>query len=67
MRMKKQLCIAATLGALVAAWASPRAQQGPKIRTLAEQEVADILVGSSIQGTRNGNSAGMIRFVSGSA
>jgi len=37
------------------------AQQGPKIRTLTEPEVADILVGSSIQGTRNGNSAGMIK------
>jgi uncharacterized protein len=36
-------------------------QQGPPIRTLTEQEVADVLVGSSIQGTRNGNSAGMIK------
>jgi hypothetical protein len=48
-------------GALLIAWAAPRAQQAPKIRTLTEQEVADILVGSSIQGTRNGNSAGMIK------
>jgi uncharacterized protein len=38
-----------------------RGQQGPPVRTLTEQEVADLLVGSSIQGTRNGNSAGMIQ------
>src|SRR5579864_1258794 len=37
------------------------AQQRPKVRTLTEQEVDDILVGASIQGTRNGNSAGMIK------
>src|ERR1043166_5259191 len=37
------------------------AQHGPSSRTLTEQEVDDILVGSSIQGTRNGNSAGMIK------
>lgn len=35
--------------------------QQPKIRTLTEQEVIDIIVGSSIQATRNSNSAGMIK------
>jgi DUF917 family protein len=35
--------------------------QQPKIRTLTEQEVVDIIVGSSIQSTRNSNSAQMIR------
>src|SRR5690348_11690474 len=50
-----------TVAAIAVAWAVPRAQQGPRIRTLTEQEVDDILVGSSIQGTRNGNSAGMIK------
>ena len=42
-------------------WNSTHAQQGPKARTLTEQEVADLLVGSSIQGTRNGDSARMIQ------
>ncbi len=35
--------------------------QQPKVRTLTEQEVADIIVGSSIQSTRNSNSAQMIK------
>lgn len=35
--------------------------QPPNIRTLTEQEVIDILVGSSIQSTRNSNTAGMIK------
>src|SRR5262249_12689501 len=59
--MTQQRVAAAIVGALLLAWAAPRAQQGPKVRTLSEQEVADILVGSSIQGTRNGNSAQMIK------
>jgi hypothetical protein len=37
------------------------ARQQPKIRTLSEQEVADMMVGSSIQATRSSDSAGMIR------
>jgi DUF917 family protein len=36
------------------------ARQTPKIRTLSEQEVVDMMVGSSIQGTRSSNSASMI-------
>lgn len=59
--MKKKLLVGVTVCAVAIAWAGLRAQQGPKIRTLTEQEVADLLVGSSIQGTRNGNSAGMIK------
>src|SRR5437870_11292525 len=46
-------------------WNSTHAQQGPKVRTLTEQEVADLLVGSSIQGTRNGDSARMIETAKG--
>ena len=45
----------------ITTWSSTHAQQGPKVRTLTEQEVADLLVGSSIQGTRNGDSARMIQ------
>ena len=37
------------------------ATQQPRIRTLTEQEVIDILVGSSIQSTRNSNTAGTIK------
>ncbi len=36
------------------------AQSGPPVRTLADQEVFDMMVGSSIQGTRSSNSASMI-------
>jgi uncharacterized protein len=35
--------------------------QPPRIRTLTEQEVADLIVGSSIQSTRNSNSEQMIK------
>lgn len=59
--MNKKLLVGVTVCAVAIAWVGLRAQQGPKIRTLTEQEVADLLVGSSIQGTRNGNSAGMIK------
>jgi DUF917 family protein len=37
-----------------------RAQSGPPIRPLTDQDVFDMMVGSSIQGTRSSNSAGMI-------
>jgi DUF917 family protein len=53
--------VAVTLSAVVLAWTAGDAQQGPKIRTLTEQEVVDVLTGSSIQATRNGNTAAMIR------
>src|SRR5436190_13103075 len=59
--MKKAGTIALTTVVVAAVWVAAHAQQGPRVRTLTEQEVADILVGSSIQGTRNGNSAGVIR------
>src|SRR5579864_468643 len=59
--MKKTIGITAATVAVIALGIRTPAQQGPKIRTLTEQEVDDILVGSSIQGTRNGNSAGMIK------
>jgi len=58
--MKTKGILVAGVAVFVAAL-SLRAQQGPKVRTLTEQEVDDILVGASIQGTRNGNSAGMIK------
>jgi DUF917 family protein len=47
------LVIAASIG-------SASAQSGPGIRTLTAQEVFDMMVGSSIQGTRSSNTAGMI-------
>jgi len=37
------------------------AQQGPRIRTLTEQEVVDLAVGTAIQGTRSSDTAGMIK------
>ncbi len=59
--MRKMGVILLVLAAVAVSWTVPRAQQPTRIRTLTEQEVDDILVGSSIQGTRNGNSAGMIK------
>jgi len=59
--MKRRYLTAIGIGAAVIIWATLHAQQGPKVRTLTEQEVADLLVGSSIQGTRNGDSARMIQ------
>ena len=38
-------------------------QSGPPIRTLTEQEMVDMMVGSSIQATRSSNSASMIQRV----
>jgi DUF917 family protein len=41
--------------------ATPHAQQSPRIRTLTEQEVVDLTVGTAIQGTRSSDTAGMIK------
>jgi len=59
--MKRHIAFVVAAAAIAAFTARTPAQQAPKVRTLTEQEVDDILVGSSIQGTRNGNSAGMIK------
>src|SRR5438093_13425160 len=59
--MKRRYLTAIAIGAVITIWVTARAQQGPKVRTLREQEVADLLVGSSIQGTRNGDSGRMIQ------
>jgi DUF917 family protein len=62
MKRMKPITVLLVFGVGMAALAVTRAAQpGPKTRSLTEQEVDDILVGSSIQGTRNGNSAGMIK------
>ena len=37
------------------------AQSSPQVRTLSEQEVVDLMVGSSIQATRNSDTPGMIK------
>jgi DUF917 family protein len=59
--MKRTFLLTVAVGA-IAAWMTAHAQQpAPKVRTLTEQEVGDLLVGSSIQGTRNGDSARMIQ------
>jgi DUF917 family protein len=52
--------------ALTAGWALlclsiGHGQQGPKIRTLSEQEVVDLMVGAAIQGTRSSDTAAMVR------
>lgn len=46
---------------LVLALPSAVFTQQPRVRTLTEQEIIDIIVGSSIQATRNSNSANMIK------
>ena len=59
----KHLVVLGGFGALglIFALAVLPAQQQPKIHTLTEQEVEDVLVGSSIQATRNGDSARAIQ------
>lgn len=53
---------AAALVALVAlAGTRPAAQAGPAVRTLTEQEVTDMMIGTAIQGTRSSDTAQMIR------
>jgi DUF917 family protein len=42
---------------------SLRGQENPKIRTLSEEEICDLMVGSSIQATRGNNSDGMVKRV----
>lgn len=59
--MKTRLLLALVASTVVLAWAIPTAQPQPRIRTLTQQEVDDLLLGSSIQGTRNGNTAAMIK------
>src|SRR5262245_31169794 len=54
------LFAAATVTGVVS---TPHAQQGPRIRTLTEQEVVDLAVGTAIQGTRASNTESMIRQV----
>lgn len=44
---------------------SPTATSSPKIRILTEQEVLDLILGSSIQATRNSDTPGMIRRAKG--
>jgi DUF917 family protein len=59
--MKAAITTVVMSAALVAFFASPHAQQRPKIRTLTEQEVVDLAVGTAIQGTRASNTDQMIR------
>lgn len=40
---------------------APTATSAPKLRTLSEQEVADLMLGSSIQATRNSDTASMVK------
>jgi DUF917 family protein len=57
----KRAALCFTILTLLLSLSSVAQTQQPKIRTLTEQEVVDIIVGSSIQSTRNSNSAQMIR------
>lgn len=59
--MKRTVLTTIAIGT-AATWITIQAQPAaPKVRTLTEQDVADLLVGSSIQGTRNGDSSRMIQ------
>ena len=57
--MRQSLVLLTTVCVLLAV-AEQGAQSKPPIRTLTDQEVFDMMVGSSIQGTRSSNSASMI-------
>jgi hypothetical protein len=53
--------ISLTVCAVALAWVVLAGQQGPRLRTLTEQEVVDLMTGSAIQGTRSSDTAAMIR------
>jgi DUF917 family protein len=53
------------LGAVLLAMTVGPAQSQPKLRTLTEQEVVDLLTGSSIQAARGSDTEGMIRRAKG--
>jgi DUF917 family protein len=61
--MKKRTTWLVAAAAVVAVSSVPGAQQGPRIRTLTEQEVIDMAVGTAIQGTRSSDTDAMIRQV----
>lgn len=55
------ISVAGAVAALVLATLTTGAQQRARIRTLNEQEVIDLTVGTAIQGTRSSDTASMIR------
>jgi|SRR5579871_76243 len=59
-RKRRLMILAATAAALVIG-PTIGAQQRPRVRTLTEQEVVDLTVGTAIQGTRNSNTEQMVR------
>lgn len=59
--MKRLTFVLVLAAAAIAAYARPAARQEPRIRTLAEQEIMDMMVGSSIQSTRASDSAAMMK------
>ena len=61
--MRTRITGVVAAAAVVAAVGAPRAQQGPRVRTLTEQEVIDMTVGTAIQGTRSSDTDQMIRQV----
>lgn len=53
--------ISLTVSAVALAWVALAGQQGPRIRTLTEQEVVDLMTGAAIQGTRSSDTAALIK------
>lgn len=49
-----------TLALVIVGAIAIQAQTGPRIRTLSEQEVVDLMVGAAIQGTRSSDTAAMV-------
>jgi uncharacterized protein len=61
--MRNTVAGVAGAGIILMSIISSHAQQGPRIRTLTEQEVIDLAVGTAIQGTRSSDTDAMIRQV----
>jgi uncharacterized protein len=61
--MRKTIIWLAGSATVLALVGAPHAQQAPRIRTLTEQEVIDLAVGTAIQGTRSSDTDNMIRQV----
>ena len=59
--MRKAMTLSIASAMVLAFVTAPQAQQGPRIRTLSEQEVVDMAVGTGIQGTRSNDTEAAIR------
>src|SRR5437867_6222905 len=61
MGMKNAFRLLLAIAVVLTVVPAPLAQQRPRVRTLSEQEIVDLTVGTAIQGTRSSDTEAMIR------